>query len=297
MSAADHHDHADTIALSDAADSVGATDLFVLRLVDGGQWTNVGGVGRGEGWAGNVAITVQREPLLDEALTTGMARRSVGVPARAFGPYWAEECAVVHLTDEDSIVAFGGTGLSVDDQQVAAAAASAAAAVAGVSVDKQQADEAEVAQAVEAIRSIPAGAPADVAAAIAGRAALALSCEFGAVVMPDGTVVLASDGWRPPADLAVVAASLRPLAGAARLDPVVEQDLSESPLSLTPFTLEDGMVSRCAVSLGSDGAGGVLVVAHAGSAPRGFTRLCRRLARAIGAAAGPVLAQADPDQR
>ena len=42
----------------DAAASIGAADVFVLRRVTGQRFVHLGGSGRGEGWAGIVEVTI-----------------------------------------------------------------------------------------------------------------------------------------------------------------------------------------------------------------------------------------------
>lgn len=283
--------------LAAAAGLAGATDLFVLRRLVDDRWTNVGGHGRGAGWAGNIVATTTGEPLLSDAVELGTVRWSRGVPGRVIGPYWSSAAALLRV-DAHHVVVFGGAGVEpVADGDLHAAARRAVGAVSEVSLDKQQADDAEVAQAVDAVATIPAGGVDDVARRIAGAAAEALSCEFAAVVLAEHPprIVLADEGWRPAATEDEIAAALVPLLAAARTDLVVEQDMAESPLSTRPFTIADGLVSRCAAGIGPDASLGVLVVAHAGSAPRGFTRLCQRVARAVAAASADRLA--DPHRR
>lgn len=70
---------------------------------------------------------------------------------------------------------------------------------------------------------------------------------------------------------------------------LVEQDTAQSAFPYRPLSREDGLVARLAVPLGSDGKLGVLVVAHAGSAARGFTSLCQKVVSTLGENAGRML--------
>ena len=50
-----------TDAVSAAAGSIGATDLFVFRRITADRFVHVGGLGRGEGWAGNIDLILAAE--------------------------------------------------------------------------------------------------------------------------------------------------------------------------------------------------------------------------------------------
>src|SRR3954462_15043249 len=91
----------DTVAVpatgtTDAAEAVGAVDVFVLRRVAEQRFVHLGGHGRAEGWAGIVEVSLEEETLLAEALRTGrpvqldQGGRDVG-----FGPYYARVAAIV----------------------------------------------------------------------------------------------------------------------------------------------------------------------------------------------------------
>ncbi|MPZ71406.1 MAG: hypothetical protein GEU71_18065 [Actinobacteria bacterium] len=100
---------------------------------------------------------------------------------------------------------------------------------------------------------------------------------------------MADEGWRPTGTEDEVIAALLPLQQAVSEGMLVEQDLSQSAFPYPPLSLQDGLVARCVVPLGPDGDIGVLVLAHAGSAPRGFTSLCQRVASTMGVTAGRML--------
>lgn len=273
------------MSLTALAAGVGARDVFVLRRVAGGRFFNLGGLGRGLGWAGNVTADPAGEPLLAQALAGGVARRTSGVPQRAFGPYWCRDAAA--LAVGDTLVVLGGDRLAPDGDLLAAAIG-AAEAVSSPPPGKTEADEAEVRAAVTAISKSAGAGPAEAARAIAAAAARALSCEFGAVLLtaPLPRLFLAPEGWRPAASDDELIAALLPLAAAARSGTLVEQDTRLSPFPYPPLSFADGLVARCVVPLGDLG---VLVVAHAGTQARGFTELCQRVAVAVGSAASEVL--------
>ena len=94
-------------AVSAAAGSVGATDLFVFRRITADRFVHVGGLGRGEGWAGNVDLILAAEDLAREAMTTGVpVFARAAEPVHVFGPYYQREAVFVPLPP-DVIVVFG----------------------------------------------------------------------------------------------------------------------------------------------------------------------------------------------
>jgi hypothetical protein len=275
------------------AENAGARDVFVLRRVAPDRLFNTDGFGRGSGWAGNVSVDPNYEPWIARVLEEGVSRRRSGVPFRAFGPYWSTE--VVAIATGDDVVVFGGPELrSFDDEEARALADQARARAQDVSQEKQTADEAEVQQALQALTGVEPGPVDEMARHVASTTAQALSCEFGAVLLhgPPTRVHVADEGWKPMASDDEIIAALMPLVQVARDDLFVEQDLSASSFPYRPLSFDDGLVARCAVPLGNNGELGLLVAAHAGSAPRGFTQLCQRVASTIGEASEPLIAQA-----
>lgn len=276
---------------SAVAARVGAQDIFVLRRVSPERLFNVGGHGRGAGWAGNVSIEPAFEPWIAASLDGGVNRRRSGVPFRAFGPYWAT--TVVAVSIPDGLVVFGGDEVAeVSDEDLVAAASELATLPSEIPVEKMRADEAEVQQAIEELLSLQTDDLGAAAGHLATTTAKALSCEFAAVLLhgPPTRVHQADEGWKPPASEDEVIAALMPLAQVVRNGMLVEQDLSQSAFPYRPLAFDDGLVARCVVPLGEEGSLGLLVAAHAGSTPRGFTSLCQRVASEIAGAGGPILA-------
>lgn len=280
----------EAIDLEHVVASTGARDLFVLRRISEDRFFNVGGVGRGDGWAGNISVEPASEPWLTSVLSDGVASRRSGIPFRAFGPYWSTE--VVGVNADDAIIVLAGEGVSeLPFEVLNDVGKRVAASACEVLIEKQEADKMELEQAVEAIRSIDATTSEAAALQVVRTAANALSCEFGALLLygPPIRVFVADEGWRPAATDEEIIAAIYPLAGLAADGPFTEQDLSTSPYALPPLSYGDGLVARCTVGVGPDNSMGLVVVAHAGTSPRGFTSLCRQVAAAIGENAGPVL--------
>lgn len=268
----------------------GARDLFILRRISEGRFFNVAGFGRGEGWAGNISVDTTSEPWLSSVLADGVATRRSGIPFRAFGPYWTTEVAGAGIGDV--LVVFSGVGVADNPPETLVELAEAIALEAcEVSIEKRQADELELKQAVATINSINAYTSDEAALEVVRTAARALSCEFGALLLYGSPmrIFVADEGWRPTATDEELIAAIYPLAGLAADGPFVEQDLSTSAYAFPPLSYGDGLVARCTVPVGPDGSVGLVVVAHAGTAPRGFTSLCRQVAAAIGENAAAVL--------
>lgn len=276
--------------LQEVAYRTGAIDLFVLRRISENRFFNVAGVGRGDGWAGNISIDAAAEPWLSSVLTRGVHARRSGIPFRAFGPYWATE--VTGAGTSDTIVVLAGEGVAdTSSHALLALTEDIAAAACHVSIEKQQADEMELRQAIDTVNAITATTSHEAALEVVRTAVRALSCEFGVLLLfgPPMRIFVADEGWRPTATNEEMIAAVYPLAALAAAGPFVEQDLKTSPYAHPPLSFEDGLVTRCTVPVGPDGSVGLVVVAHAGTAPRGFTSLCRRVAAAIGENAAAVL--------
>ena len=276
--------------LEHTAARVGARDLFVLRRVAQDRFFNVAGFGRGDGWAGNISIDTVSEPWLSSVVTNGIESRRSGIPFRAFGPYWTTE--VVGVNAGDALIVISGDGVTDAPREALMDVASEIAASAcEVSIEKREADEMELKQAVADINSITAATSEEAALEVVRTAARALACEFGALLLYGSPmrIFLADEGWMPTATDEELIAAIYPLAGLAADGPFVEQDLSTSPYAYPPLSYGDGLVARCTVPVGPAGSVGLVVVAHAGTAPRGFTSLCRQVAAVIGENAGSVL--------
>lgn len=279
--------------MQETADKAGAQDLFVLRRVAPDRLFNTDGHGRGAGWAGNVSVDPAFEPWVARALDEGLARRHSGVPFRVFGPYWATDVAAV-AADDDLVVFGGGQIKDRSDEDFRELATQAAERAQAVSEEKLSADEAEVQQALQTLTGVEPGSVEDMAIHLASVTARSLSCEFGAVLLsgPAMRLFLADEGWKPAASDEEIIAALMPLMQVARDGMYVEQDVSESPFPYRPLSFDDGLVARCVAPLGPNGNLGLLIAAHAGSAPRGFTQLCQRVAQTMAEAGEPLLTSA-----
>ena len=267
--------------LASVADQTGAEDLFVFRLTSPGRYSHVDGTGRGAGWAGNVELDAEHEPAFAEAVAGG---EPVCLwhdeKARVFGPYYAKTAAVVPH-GPDAVVVLGSAtddlaGVCAED--LLAWTALALEVTAAVPPAKRLADELEVLEAVRAITAVSAETVEGVLEQVAGIAARSLSCEYGGVWIyddaGDARVGEASLGWAPPAGESIEETA--PRADALEF-PLTVQDVPAHPYFGSLRSM-DGATAVHAVELG-DPRLGVLFVVHADSTPRGFTLLCRRLAR------------------
>src|SRR5581483_10473674 len=183
-----------------AAQSVGATDLFVLRRVGGNRFVHFGGAGRGAGWAGLVEVSTDDEASLRETLQSGRpVRLDHGGKELVFGPYYARAAAFVPVTN-DVVVVFGGDGAALEepsDDALHSAAMLAAESVGSVTPAKALADQLEELEAMRTALIAPAGNDVEeTARALALCVAEALSCELAAVYLAEPErVVVAERGW------------------------------------------------------------------------------------------------------
>ena len=280
------------------ADQLGAADVFALRRVGESQLVNLAGFGRGDGWAGNISVEPESEPIIGRALTSSDVQRHRGDTTRIFGPYWSDSAAVISMGD--FVFVIGGADVdTLDDDTLIEAAGELAWSIGDTPAEKQLADELEVTQAALAIATLPVPTLDRFLEDLADAAIEALACEFGAVVIrgPEPRVVVAPSGWQPDASYDQMQQALLDLLDTIDSEgPDVSQDLSEDPTANRPLGFHDGLVSRCVIPLSIPDATAAIVVAHAETAPRGFTSLCQVVAKTIGVQASAKLSTslADP---
>ena len=299
----DTRERAQALALGDIAAEMGAIDLFVFRKSSPGVYSHLAGVGRGDGWAGNIELDWAEERHLREAVRGGYAMCvSPHGTGRVVGPYYAGSAIIVPHPDE-TVVVFGDPGTALKDASIKRAselAARAAALVHDVSAANRLADELEVLEAVRSVTTLGAENVAATLTALAERAASALSCEFGAAMtLPTedhpGVIGLSSDGWEPASEELLRRALEGLIEGAAKR-PLLYQDAASSDHLPAGFTRADG-VSALHARLVGNPAVAVLVVVHAEPVLRGFTALCQRVARGICDGADVVVRRALAQER
>jgi hypothetical protein len=220
--------------------------------------------GAAHGRAGLIEVSSDDEASLRETL---LSRRTVlldhGGKELVFGPYYARAAAFVPVTN-DVVVVFGGDGTALEDpsdDDLHAAAMLAADAVGSVTPAKALADQLEELEAVRAALAVPSGED----------------------------VEEVERGWSlqsPPESVRVALASVL----ANGRFPYCVQDASVVRLP-EPLDAEPGIRSYYLLELAGV-ARGVLFVAHADAAPRGFTLLCRRLGQRLAGIAAARLGYA-----
>lgn len=271
-------------SLERVASEVGAVDIFVFHMLSEDRLVNLDGWGRGSGWAGNVCLSPETETFLASALDGDIVRIGPGSPTRIFGPYWAEEAIALRL--DGHVVALGGEGVTgLSDDEVKVTAAKAVETIRDVRTSQRLAANLEIAQAELAVATIDGDSLEATIELLAHAAARALSCEFGAVLLLGDPVhvALADEGWRPAAGRDEIITALIPLVTAAGDGLLMEQDLRESPYAVSPISFNEGLVSRCTAPFEIAGRKGAIIVGHSGSAPRGFTDLCQKVATTMAA--------------
>ena len=270
------------------AASVDATDLFVFRRIAPHRFAHVGGVGRGNGWAGIVELL----PLEEVAARDAVERQTVvrirsDRAIRVFGPYYAHDAAIVPV-DHDLVVVFGhasGRLAAATDETLRQAGAIAGQVIADVSPAKRLADELEVLHALKELMSVDATGLQPTMQHIVEVAAAALSCEIG-VLYCGVTDSLATSvrGLEIALDPGEVREAMHHLLGLEGL-PRCEQSTDDQPLP-APFTVDRGIRSYYALTVGKR-CDALLLLLHTDAVPRGFTLLCQDLgARIADQAAG-----------
>lgn len=276
------------------ADTVPAEDVFVFRRVAERRYVHVGGSGRGRGWAGNIDVHLDEEPLLRAAHDRAVpVRVTAPGPSLVLGPYYAR-FAVAVSTSHDVIVVFGGSSTDVtahNDATLETAAATVSATIESVAPSKRLADELEVLHAISALMQAEVTDIDDAFRHVLRCATAALSCEVGAMWCPSSDrLVIHQDGWDLGSTEDEVRAALRQLGSALHPLPHCAQDVSMGP-SVPPFDTAHGVRSIYLLTIEPQGV--LLVLGHTDAAPRGFTNLCRALGVRLSEAATSVLRTAE----
>jgi diguanylate cyclase (GGDEF)-like protein len=281
----------DRTALVDAAASLGAPDVFVFRRVTPERFVHVGGLGRGESWAGNVDLIPAENAHAAEAIASErIVTAAAAEPVRIFGPYYNRSAAFVPVS-VDVLVVFGGIEPDKLDARTAAdlqvAAGRAAVAIEQISPAKRLADELELLHAVRTLAQTSAVRIDDVMTHVATSAVEALSCDLGLIYVAEVDAIAEHEPSGIDAQAFLPAA--RQLYDEAHTLPACIQDSANDP---PPAPLDDcGVTAHYVLPIGQPVLG-VLVLMHTKARPRGFTHLCREVGVRLAEAAEPLLRSA-----
>lgn len=284
-----------------AADSVGADDLLVLRRSGASGWTHLGGIGHGATLAGVIEVDDRSDQWLAQALrSTSPVRAHAADPQHVVGPYWAASSALVR-SGEDHVVVFGAansgeTLRAVTDEELLAAAVLARAAVGASSPARHLADEVQVLAAVNALIENAPTSLDEVLQHVCRSAAKALSCELAAVWLPSGRFVVMQLGGSLSCAANEVSAIARHVLDGQPHGPLVVQDAVTRPLP-APLGPQDGVASYLALPLALAEGRGALLLAHTADQARGFTALCQQLARRLADSAARLVDAASARER
>ena len=267
-----------------------ATDLMVFRQVEPGRFLQLGGTGRGAGWAGTIELAVAAEPALRAALAGDVVRWAGSDPVPVLGPYHARSAALVAI-DHDVAVLLGSDAgrLRGTDDDLRRTAIEVMAQVGAVSPAKRLADELEVVAAVRSTMHCSPGTLDDALRHVTASAAEALGCEVGIGWLPrEGRLVVVERGWSLGADDEALRTALATLPPPDL--PVCCQDSMSDPLP-GPLGPSSGVRSHFVLPFGEP-ANGLLVLLHTVVTPRGFSLLCRTVGERVAEAAGVVVGSA-----
>jgi diguanylate cyclase (GGDEF)-like protein len=279
----------DAGSVDSAAAAVGATDMFVFRRITADRFVHVGGVGRGESWAGNVNLIIAEEGRAAAALAAGCPSfMCAPEPVRVFGPYYQREAVLVPLS-HDLLVVFGSGkvgALSTSPAEVTAAARAAADGIEQVSSAKRLADELELLHAVRSLAQTSAVRIHEVMKHVVQSSLAALSCDLCVLYVSDLDAVEVAEHGSPTQDPESLLPAMRALfADATRLPACVQDSAVEPP----PEPLSAWRVtSHYVLAVGSPPFG-VLALMHTEVRPRGFTLLCREVGLRMAESAEPIL--------
>ena len=275
------------------AGAAGAADLFLFRKIGDTRYAHIGGVGRGEGWAGIVEVGLADDQFIAAALDAGRVTRHAQNDAwHVFGPYYSRSVAVVNVS-QDVFAVFGGLSErrpETSDRELLKLATLASDALSEVAPAKKLADELEVLNALRDLLLSPAGTFDEALHSVVGQATNALSCDLGVVYSRERRTFAVSD---PNGMLKLDEGELLEVLEAIDRRgefPVCIQDASLNALP-SPFSNEDGAIAYYLLEL-EPPIGGFLLVLHTEVAPRGFTLLCQTLGERLVEAARPFLATA-----
>lgn len=264
-----------------------AADLMVFRQVEPGRFVQLGGTGRGAGWAGNIELLVEAEAALRAALAGQVVRWQSPDAVPVLGPYHARSAALVPV-DHDVVVLLGSgrDDVDPDDAVLRVAAGAAVDLVEAITPAKRLADELEVLAAVRATMQCTPGSLEDALRHVTRSAAEALGCELGIGWLPaERRLVVVERGWSLGADDAAVIGALSSLT--TLTESVCRQDSCRDPLP-PPLAPANGVRSHLLVPL-AGATDGLLVLLHTVVTPRGFTNQCRTVSEHVAQAAGVVL--------
>lgn len=281
-------------SLVQAAATACAGDVFVFRRITRDRFVHVGGLGRGESWAGNVDLVPRDEEYALEAITSGIPVdvRSTR-PVRIFGPYYQREAVFVPVSN-DLLVVFGSPeagSIPVSDRALLVeAATSAAAGIEHVSSAKRLADELELLHAVRSLAQTDAVRIHEVMQHVVASALAALSCDLGALYVADLDAIetAAESPADAPKDDVLLTAMRSLFARAAALPTCVQDSAVEPP----PHPLDGcGVTSHYVLPIGEPPFA-VLALMHTDARPRGFTSLCREVGLRMAESSEPLLRSA-----
>jgi diguanylate cyclase (GGDEF)-like protein len=278
------------VLVADAAGSVGAGDVFVFRRVTADRFVHVGGLGRGEGWAGNIDLILGDDARARKAIASrGLVSVAAEKPVRIFGPYY--QCTAVFVPlSADLLVVFGNLETpNLDPDTVRDAAETAAAAIAQVSSAKRLADELELLHTLQSLAQTDAVRVHEVMRHVAESAIAALSCDLGVIYVADLDQIEIAEHMPSALDATSFLPAMRQLFADATSLPACVQDSATNPPP-TPLS-SCGVTSHYVLPVGAPPFG-VLALMHTADRPRGFTLLCREVGLRLAESAEPMLRSA-----
>lgn len=264
-------------------------DVLVFRRIGPSTWAHLGGMGRGEGWAGIIDVDAETDSLAyripEQPGTVHFDRFDAA--QRILGPYYATAGAIVRVSPDIAVVLGNPAGAfaNTDPAAFITAAQRLSAEIDDVMPTKRLADELEILSAVRDVMDTPTDRGIAVATDHLLRISMqALSCEVGAFRDGDGHVLAIGDGATPHATWQRIFDEFE--------GHMTERQFCSDDRDMIPSaTLLAEFPEACAALAAPIPAPlhGTLVFLHTAQNPRGYSLQCRRLLDNIVDAAGVVV--------
>lgn len=270
-----------TVQPTEVEADLGVVDALVFRRIGISQWAHVGGIGRGQGWAGIIDVDAREDTLaLQIPEQPGAVFRQDSAEAdRVLGPYYATSSAIVRVSRDVAVVLGNPKGrlTAADDVALLRLAQRFDSEILSVGPAKRLADELEVLTAVRALLDVAADVDfGEMLTRLLRVITTSLTCEVGVLRTGNGTTVVVGETDTAAADLEAV---LREVDSALGTDIWCAQDMTSSPSpSLSRLMPEARAVLAAPMP---EPLGGSLLLVHTSANPRGFSQQCRRLLRTV----------------
>lgn len=260
---------------------LGVVDALVFRRIGTSQWAHVGGIGRGEGWAGIIDVDENADELTVRIPSQigAVHRHDSATPGPVLGPYYATSSAIVRVS-RDVAVVLGNPHepLAIaDDVTLLTFAQHLDSEILDVTPARRLADELQMLTCVRALFDTAAEAGLhDMLTHLLRVVAEALACDAGFLRTGDGVIATVGNGTVDDDDMAPVFDEVEStLAG----EMWCAQDMASCPSSLLTQAIPEAYAVLAAPLAAP--IGGSVIFVHTRANPRSFSQRCQRLLHTV----------------